>query len=50
MKNLNLRIELLKQNKNIDYQPFIPSLEQKNYFVNDNLNEDKLNTLNKEDF
>jgi len=50
MRNLNIKIGLNKESKNIEYQPFIPSLEEKNYFVNDNLNEDKLNTLNKEDY
>jgi hypothetical protein len=50
MRNLDIRIGLNKQSKNIDYQPFYPTLEQRNYFVNDNLTPDKMNTLNKEDY
>ena len=37
LKNLDIEIELMKQNKEQFYVPFLPTLEQKALFVNDNL-------------
>ena len=47
---LSTKKELNEQSKNIDYQPFNPTLEQKSYFVNDNLTPEQLNTLTKVDY
>ena len=47
---LSTKKELNEQSKNIDYQPFNPTLEQKSYFVNDGLTPEQLNTLSKVDY
>lgn len=47
---LSLKNELNKQSLNIDYQPFNPTLEQKAYFVNNNLTAEQMNSLSKNDF
>jgi len=50
MRNLDIQIELNKQSKNIDYQPFVPTLEQKNFFLDNNLTDAELSALPASEF
>jgi hypothetical protein len=50
MNTLNLKIELNKQSKNIDYQPFVPTIEQKSFFLDSNITDEELANMSADQF